>query len=108
MGFIQAFFAILLVAAGLTCAETPFGMVYGKVVKQYTIQDAEFDSLDLAADFKLVTQIYKGKEIILNQPNLPENVRYMLSPPPVKSGFDLETLAPPPPTHLSLRSKFCK
>lgn len=95
MGFIQVFFAILLVAAGLTCAETPFGMVYGKVVRQYTIQDAEFDSLDLAADFKLVTQIYKGKEIILNQPNLPENVRYMLSPPPVKSGFDLETLAPP-------------
>lgn len=83
MGFARLFFAILLFSAGFVCAETPFGMVYGKVVKQYSVPSADSDSLDFDAMLKLYDQVEAGRELTLKQPDLPENVRYMLSEPPI-------------------------
>lgn len=83
MGFLRIFFAILLFSAGFVCAETPFGMVYGKVVKQYSVPSADSDSLDFDAMLKLYDQVEAGRELTLKQPDLPENVRYMLSEPPI-------------------------
>ncbi|MCQ2098236.1 MAG: hypothetical protein MJY87_09900 [Fibrobacter sp.] len=83
MGFARLLFAILLFSAGFVCAETPFGMVYGKVVKQYSVPSADSDSLDFDAMLKLYDQVEAGRELTLKQPDLPENVRYMLSEPPI-------------------------
>lgn len=86
MGFVRLIFAILLVAAGLACAETPFGVVYGKVVKQYSVPSEDSDSLDFEAMLKLYDQVNAGRELTLKQPDLPENVRYILSEPPIDQG----------------------
>lgn len=83
MWFIRIFFAFLLFSVGFTCAEKNFGIVYGKVLKQYGIADKEFDMQDVNAKEKLYEQIYGARDFVLKQTDLPENVRYILSDPPL-------------------------